>query len=434
MTEPTERKDDPVSATSAAPSKPQDETIALLQSTEARARLVERVKNILLKPKAEWEVIDQEPASIAGIYFKHVIPLAAIPALATLIGSLVFGYSLLGVTYRPPLVPTLISALVQYGLTLAGVFVLALVIDMLAPKFEATANKVQAFKVAAYSATAAWVAGIFGLVPALSMLTILGLYSLYLLYLGLPRLMRAPQEKALSYTAVVVVVMIAIGLVIGLLTAPLARMAGGGSLVGSGGLAEAARKSDRGSVTGQIKIPGVGSIDVGALESMGESLGDVKSGTRNPIAAPAKAIDSSALATLLPETLGGLTITERENSSMAAGGVGGARAFARYGEGDTSVKLEITDMAMLGGLGALAGAMNVESNRESSTGYERTGRVDGRMTTEKWNSTSRRGSYGIFVGNRVLVQAEGRGVDIKNLKAAVHGLDLASLERAVNAK
>jgi len=431
MAEPTERKDGTVSA---APSKPQDETIALLQSGEARARLAERVKNILFKPRAEWEVIDHEPAGIAGLYFRHVIPLAAIPALATLIGSLLFGYSVLGVTYRPPLASTLISALVQYGLTLAGVFVLALVIDMLAPKFDATANKVRAFKVAAYSATAMWVAGIFGLVPALSKLSVLGLYSLYLLYLGLPRLMRAPQDKAFSYTAVVVVVMIAVGLVIGMLTAPIARLAGASGFAGSVGLADAARKADRGRVTGQIDIPGGGSIDVGALQGVAESLGGVKSSTGAPIAPPAKAIDSAALASLLPDTLGGLQMTERENSSIAAGGVGGARAFARYGEGDRSVKLEITDMAMLGGLSALAGAMNVESNRETATGYERTGRVDGRMTTEKWDSGSRRGTYGMLLGNRVLVQAEGRGLDIENLKAAVHGLDLPSLERAVNAE
>ena len=44
------------------------------------------------------------------------------------------------------------------------------------------------------------------LVPALSFLQILGLYSLYLLYLGLPLLMKAPEERALVYTVVVIVV------------------------------------------------------------------------------------------------------------------------------------------------------------------------------------------------------------------------------------
>lgn len=431
MTEPTERKD----AAPATPSNPdpQHETIALLQSSDARARLVERVKGILLRPKTEWEAIDQEPTSIAGIYRKHVIPLAAVPALATLIGSLVFGYSILGITYRPPLVSALVSALVQYGLTLAGVFVLALVIDMLAPKFEATASKVQAFKVAAYSATAAWVAGIFNLVPALSMLTILSIYSLYLLYLGLPRLMRAPQEKAFSYTAVVVVVMIAIGLVISLLVAPIARQFGAGS--NSGSLAEAVGRAGEGTVSGTIDIPGGGSIDIGGLQEAANSIAqagtDANSREANADLTP---IDPKVLDALLPESFGGLPITERESSSMAAGGVGGSHVEAHYGSGDTSVQITITDMAALGGLGAVANAMNIERNHQTSTGYERVGKVDGRMTTEKWNSATKRGSYGILVGNRVHVEAEGRGVKIDTLKSAVHNLDIASLDGAVNAK
>src|SRR3546814_6606106 len=75
-------------------------------------------------------------------------------------------------------------------------------------------------KVAAYSATAAWVAGIFAIVPSLAMLSILGLYSLYLLYLGLPRLMKAPEEKALAYTAVTIVAAIVLAVIIGAVTAP----------------------------------------------------------------------------------------------------------------------------------------------------------------------------------------------------------------------
>src|SRR3546814_15353465 len=54
------------------------------------------------------------------------------------------------------------------------------------------------------------VAGIFSLLPTLAMLgaVVGGLYGLYLLYLGLPRLMKAPEDKAVVYTAVVVVVTI----------------------------------------------------------------------------------------------------------------------------------------------------------------------------------------------------------------------------------
>jgi hypothetical protein len=107
-------------------------------------------------------------------------------------------------TYRPPIGSTITTAIVGYILALAATYVLALIIDGLAPTFNGQRSQIQALKVAAYSSTAAWVAGIFALIPGLRLLTVLGLYSLYLLYLGLPIVMKSPREKAMGYTVVVV--------------------------------------------------------------------------------------------------------------------------------------------------------------------------------------------------------------------------------------
>ena len=179
--------------------------------------LVDRVKNILLTPRTEWEVIDAEPTTVADLYKGYIIPLAAIGPVAQAIGFSVFGMRLpfLG-TYRTPVVTAITQAVVMFVMMLVGVYVLSLIIDKLAPTFAGTSNQIQALKVAAYSYTASWVAGIFMLVPALSFLSILGVYSLYLLYLGLPVLMKSPAEKALSYTAVVIIAAIVLFMVIGL--------------------------------------------------------------------------------------------------------------------------------------------------------------------------------------------------------------------------
>jgi hypothetical protein len=189
--------------------------------------LVDRVKNILLKPKPEWDVIDAEPSTVADLYKGYIIPLAAIGPVAQAIGSSVFGYTMpfLG-TYRVPLGSAITGAIVTYVLTLVGVYVLALIIDALAPSFNGTKNQIQALKVAAYSSTASWVAGIFALIPGVRFLSILGLYSLYLLYLGLPVLMRSPREKALGYTVVVIIAAIVLFMVIGLVAGMFVGMPG----------------------------------------------------------------------------------------------------------------------------------------------------------------------------------------------------------------
>ena len=180
--------------------------------------LVDRVKRILLSPRTEWEVIDAEQTTPAALFTGYIVPLAAIGPLARLIGFSVFGIPLpLMGTYRVPFGSALTGAVIGFVLTLVGTYVLALIVDALAPTFNGQRNQIQALKVAAYSSTAAWVAGIFALIPWLGFLGIVGLYSLYLLYLGLPVLMKAPREKALPYTAVVILAAIVLFMVIGVI-------------------------------------------------------------------------------------------------------------------------------------------------------------------------------------------------------------------------
>lgn len=186
--------------------------------------LMERAKNILLQPKQEWPVIDTEQTSVGSLYTGYIIPLSAIGPIASVIGWSVFGMRVpFAGSMRIPISFGIRSAVIAYVLGLVGVFVLALIIDALAPTFGGQKNQIQALKAAAYSSTAAWVGGIFGLIPALGILGLLALiYSLYLLFLGLPVVMKAPQDKAVGYTVVVILVAIVLYFVIGIIVAQFA--------------------------------------------------------------------------------------------------------------------------------------------------------------------------------------------------------------------
>lgn len=199
--------------------------------------LVDRVKNILLSPRTEWPVIDAEPATVASLYTGYIVPLAAIPVICQAIGMSMIGITIpfLGTHYRTPVVSAITSAVVMYVFSLIAVFIVALIVDGLAPSFGGTKNQVQALKVVAYSYTASWVGGIFSLVPAISVIGILfGLYSLYLLYLGLPVLMKSPPDKAVVYTVVVVVCAIIVTWVIFFAVAALGFGMGAGAMAGAG--------------------------------------------------------------------------------------------------------------------------------------------------------------------------------------------------------
>jgi hypothetical protein len=180
--------------------------------------LLERIKGILLKPKDEWQVIATEPGTPQALYPNYIVPLAAIGPLASVIGLSVLGMSVpMGGSIRIGFFSALSSAVVHYVLALASVYVIALLIDALAPTFGARKDPSQSFKVATYSMTPGWLAGIFSLLPGfLSILGfLLSLYGIYLLYLGILALMRPPQEKAIIYTAVVIVLSFLIMMAIG---------------------------------------------------------------------------------------------------------------------------------------------------------------------------------------------------------------------------
>jgi hypothetical protein len=178
--------------------------------------LVERVKAILLTPKSEWLVIEREPGDPAYLFMNYVAILAAIPAVCGFIGLSLIGTVGIG--------SGLVYAIVEYLLAFVFAYVLGLVIDALAPTFEAQKNPQNALRLAVYSMTPSWLTGVFLLIPALGILRILGLYGLYLLWVGLPPLMKSPEEKAMGYTGAVVVAAVIIFIVIRLIVGVIARV------------------------------------------------------------------------------------------------------------------------------------------------------------------------------------------------------------------
>jgi hypothetical protein len=168
--------------------------------------LVERAKAIIISPVDTWAIIKSEDTTDKEIWSDYVMILAAVPIVSTFIGRLFLGM---------PFFRGIAWMVVTYCLSLGGVFIMAKVVDALAPTFDGQKSAINALKVVAYAMTASWVIGIINIIPSLSPLTILGLYSFYLLYLGLPHLMECPPDKTLVYTIAIVIVAFILYVVIG---------------------------------------------------------------------------------------------------------------------------------------------------------------------------------------------------------------------------
>ena len=175
-------------------------------------KLIERVKNILVSPKTEWEKIKLEPTNSLDVIKDYLGILVAVPTVAAFIGSLFLGRNFFA---------ALITAIVSYLFMLLGFYIFAFVINYLAPSFGGIKDEQAAFKLVAYSATAALVAGVLNIIPILSPLVFLAsLYGIYLFYVGAPVIMHIPQEKSIVYTVVSFVAIIVISFVLAVLTLP----------------------------------------------------------------------------------------------------------------------------------------------------------------------------------------------------------------------
>jgi Yip1 domain len=180
--------------------------------------LVERAKAIILTPRTEWLAIEPEPGDATYLFTNYVAILAAIPAICGFIGLSIIGLGMgpMG-AFRVGIGAGLFGAILRYLLAFVMVYVMALIIDALAPTFGGRKDQSSALKLAVYSMTPAWLAGVFLLIPSLGFLGILGLYGLYVFWLGVPVMMKAPSDKSAAYTAAVVVCAIVISLVVGVI-------------------------------------------------------------------------------------------------------------------------------------------------------------------------------------------------------------------------
>jgi hypothetical protein len=383
--------------------------------------LFARAINILTKPRSEWDLIAAESATTPGLILGYAAILAAVPAIARLISGLM-PHCFFGVCYTPNPLFVVIGAVVYYALAVAGVFVIGLIIEALAPSFGGEKNQVQAMKVAVYSWTAAWLAGVFIIIPWVGwLLTLAGLYSLYLLYLGLKQVMRSPDDKAIIYTVVVVVLAAIVFIVAGALTAPFAMM---GAMAGGGSLSAGAP----GQLSGSIRLPG-GSVDLSKLQAATQQaeqqIHDSQQAAAN---GKINAVDPNVLKAMLPDNVAGAPRTEISAVTAGAAGMGGSDAEATYQNGDAHITLKVADIAAAGGFAALAGAVNVQEDRETATGYEKVQTINGRLTTEKYDNQAKSGEYSIMVANRFLISADGSGVSMDQLKAAVAAVGPDRLE------
>lgn len=360
--------------------------------------LIARVKNLLLTPGPEWEAIDREDTHPHHLTIRYVAPLAAIPAIAIVIALAVVGVQAGGGWYRAPIIGVLLSAFIFFILTIGAVFVFAHIINWLAPRFAAERNYRQAFKVSAYSITAAMVAGILAAWPPLQIFALLGAsYSLYLLFLGVPRVMHPPLKSAVNYSIVALFAAMAVAIVVGLSAMFVAGPTG--NPFPQFPRLPFLEQSDAPVLRGPDAVPP-------------ESEGLLRPGGGGQVT-------NGDLRGAAPAQLAGL---DRVAAGVERSGQPGQRTVrleAEYRGGASSLSLQIVYSPSIAQVIGFGGVSTSEFDRETADGYSRRRRAGDAIIVEDWNEASQSGSYGRLVEDRFYVRATGRGVSPQDLRAAV---------------
>ena len=195
-------------------------TNAFKETITGNTNIVQRVINIITKPKNEWQVIATEQPNAMKLIGGYALILALIPALSAFIKYGIIGMSFMGYTSRS-IGSGIQTGLVQLLSAIIGVYLLAWVIDLLAPSFDSQKNFGRSLQLAVYSSTPQWVAGILLLFSTTMSVLIMAisLYAIYLLAVGMPVLKSTPKDKVVGYVALTIVAMIVIGLVLALILA-----------------------------------------------------------------------------------------------------------------------------------------------------------------------------------------------------------------------
>jgi hypothetical protein len=181
--------------------------------------LLRRAFRLLVSPAREWAAIAADREPWLAVALRYVLPLAALPAVAWMVGRMLFPADL--ATWesvpveRMPAAIALAGAVAFCG-SIVWVALLAGAFCALAPMFGARREWARSWKVAAYGTTPVWIAGVLLVKPLLvGLLLVAMLHCSYLYYAGLQVVAGVKQGAAAEYVGIVLFLSLVASTVLG---------------------------------------------------------------------------------------------------------------------------------------------------------------------------------------------------------------------------
>jgi hypothetical protein len=170
-------------------------------------KLVNRVKNLLIRPQPEWLAIENEPVYES----QEIVRDYALPVIfAVVFWELV----LVGIRLK-----MVYFAIVNFTLLMLGLFLTTSLVYDLSPRFLSFQDRNSAAKLVAYASTPIWLAQMIQAdIEWLFVMKPIGaLFAAYLYHTGVPILMKPDESRRNAYTATIVMIVLGINTLVWLL-------------------------------------------------------------------------------------------------------------------------------------------------------------------------------------------------------------------------
>ncbi len=165
---------------------------------------------LLFDPEPKWKTIKVRNPSTLSTYSTFLIFMALIPPICAYIGSTKVGWEIGGEHYFLTPSSALQPSIAAYFAILAGVFVVAKFIQLMAKTFGADPSLSNCVALAAYTSTPLFLAGLAGAYPVMWLdmtVTLIAIgMAVFLLYTGVPVMMDIEKERGFVFPSSILTV------------------------------------------------------------------------------------------------------------------------------------------------------------------------------------------------------------------------------------
>lgn len=174
--------------------------------------MIQHTIGLLLRPSAQWRAVAQLPEKSRNVLVLYPCIFAILPAVAWYYGTSHVGWTtgLNGDVIRLTAESALQISLLFYLIMVGGVAIIGYFIHWMSDTYGAESTVAKGIVIAGLTATPLFIAGLVGFYPMLWIDLLIGLvavsWSVYLMYLGIPIMMKIPEERGFLFSSAVLAI------------------------------------------------------------------------------------------------------------------------------------------------------------------------------------------------------------------------------------